>query len=90
MGAIGAMAVCFGSGVCVQMTPTPAKGTFGFKHLLWGVHSSLLGAFIFPAIAIYGPFVGQAAMLTGGALAGSPVQINIDEPSLMVVQCFQA
>ena len=70
VGAIGAMALCFGSGMAVQLTPPPQKGHFGMKHVMWGVHSALLGGLIFPAIAIYGPLVGQAALYTGGALAG--------------------
>ena len=70
MGAIGAMAVCFCSGIAVQVTPTPEKGHLGLKHAVWCMHSALLGGLIFPAIAIYGPLAGQAALYTGGALAG--------------------
>ncbi|XP_063723517.1 growth hormone-inducible transmembrane protein-like isoform X2 [Symsagittifera roscoffensis] len=80
MGAIGAMAVCFGSGIAVQVTPTPEKGHLGLKHAVWCMHSALLGGLIFPAIAIYGPLVGQAALYTGGALAGLSA-IAITAPS---------
>lgn len=80
MGAIGAMAGCFISGMAVQMTPPPEKGTVGLKHALWGLHSSLIGVMIFPAVAIYGPLAAQAAIYTGAALAGLSA-IAITAPS---------
>ena len=70
MGAIGAMAGCFMSGMAVQVTPHPEKGTLGLKHVLWGLHSSLIGVMIFPAVAMYGPLAAQAAIYTGATLAG--------------------
>jgi len=79
-GAIGAMALCFVSGIAVQVTPAPQKGSIGFKHLVWGAHSALLGTLITPAIVMFGPLVGQAALYTGGALAGLSA-IAITAPS---------
>jgi len=80
MGCIGAMALCMGSGIAVQMTPPPAKGQLGLKHALWCGHSVLMGTLIFPAVMMFGPIASQAALYTAGVLGGLSA-IAITAPS---------
>jgi len=67
---IGTLACMIGLQIGTRAIPYESEGINLAKHGMWAAHAAFMGFVIAPLVGMYGEFVVQAALYTGGITAG--------------------